>query len=229
MKNKVDFRLNAAASLCALIIPLLNAALLGSLMVITETDVAYPERIAQIIQYAKELISVISVFASAGCLAYAASLGTAKRSVFTICLISVPLIYLTSALVDLGFYGDAAFSSVYLIPMVVNCCFEIIRYVVVMLPASGIGKRARRDKKSFTLELFSFEGAMSRTAVTATLTVFATLIVSSLTETISLLVEYGAPLNSSELTYLIVPYLAAVIYSVIGYFVIYLIGRSIKA
>lgn len=228
MKIKTDSRLTLAAVICAVLLPLLNASLLGSFMVITETDVAYPERVSQVIQYAKELISVLCVFASAGCLAYASALERSKRAVFTICAVSVPIIYLTSALVDMGFYGDSAFSAIYLIPMVINCCFEIIRYAIVMLIASRLGRRARTKGQRPALELFSLDGMLSKAAVYSVLTVFITLIVTSLTDTISLLAEYGAPVNSSELTYLILPYITSIVYSVIGYFVVYFIGTAIK-
>ena len=126
----------------------------------------------------------------------------------------------------MAFYGMRAFSIVYVIPMLVNCIFECLRYLAVMIIAKRIGDNARKTGRGFALEVFSAEGATSRAAVFTSLTVFVTLIVTSLTDTIALLAEYGAPLNSSEATYLVLPYLTAVVYTLIGYLVIYCIGRS---
>lgn len=226
MKKKNHSRIVFITFFAALILPLVNVILLGSLSVITGSDIVYPEMLSQALQYLKELINVMCVFAASGCLAFSQILDRRIKTVRTICLVSVPVNYLAAAMVDMGFYGDSAFSTVYLLPMLINCIFELARYLVVILVASRVGRAAQKSKRAMTLELFSLEGTMSRTAVFTTLTVFITLIVTSLTDTISLLAEYGAPLNSSELTYLIVPYPTAIVYSVIGYLVIFLVGRS---
>lgn len=224
--KRTETRLIIALLLTALVIPLCNIALLGSLSVITENDVAYPERVSQIISYAKELIGVICVFASSGMLAFAFVLRKCRRAAAWICFLSVPLTYLVSGICDMAFYGTRAFSIVYVIPMLVNCIFECLRYLAVIIIAKRIGDNARKTGRGFALEVFSAEGATSRAAIFTSLTVFVTLIVTSLTDTIALLAEYGAPLNSSEATYLVLPYLTAVVYTVIGYLVIYCIGRS---
>lgn len=229
MKKKNHSRIVFITFFAALILPLINVILLGSLSVITGSDIVYPEMLSQALQYLKELINVMCVFAASGCLAFSQILDRRIKTVRTICLVSVPVNYLAAAMVDMGFYGDSAFSTVYLLPMLINCIFELARYLVVILVASRVGRAAQKSKRAMTLELFSLEGTMSRTAVFTTLTVFITLIVTSLTDTISLLAEYGAPLNSSELTYLIVPYPTAIVYSVIGYLVIFLVGRSFSA
>lgn len=222
MKKKSNPRLMLAAVLTALIIPLAAVTLLGSLAVITETDVAYPEIVSQVLYYIKELISVLSVFAVSGCLVYAFVNRIGSRACAAISFVSVPVIYLVSALVDRAFYGDQAISAVYIIPIVVNSLFEALRYLIVILTARAVGKHAIKSGRGFGLELFSMEGAASRGAVFASLIIFATLILTSLTDTVSLLAEYGAPVNSSELTYLILPYPTAIVYSVIGYFAMYL-------
>lgn len=229
MKKKNHSRIVFITFFAALILPLVNVILLGSLSVITGSDIVYPEMLSQALQYLKELINVMCVFAASGCLAFSQILDRRIKTVRTICLVSVPVNYLAAAMVDMGFYGDSAFSTVYLLPMLINCIFELARYLVVILVASRVGRAAQKSKRAMTLELFSLEGTMSRAAVFTTLTVFITLIVTSLTDTISLLAEYGAPLNSSELTYLIVPYPTAIVYSVIGYLVIFLVGRSFSA
>lgn len=226
MKKKDHSRIVSVTIFAAILVPLVNVALLGSLSVITGTDVVYPEILSQAIQYIKELVNILCVFAASGCLAFSHVLGRKARAVRIICVVSVPVTYLAAAFVDMAFYGGRAFDSVYLIPMLINSGFEIARYLIVVLISLRIKKSAVRSGREFSFELFSLEGAFSRAAVFTTLTVFATLIITSLTDTISLLIEYGAPLNSGELTYLIVPYPMAIVYSVIGYFVIFLVGRS---
>ncbi len=226
MKKKNHSRIVSVTIFAAILVPLVNVALLGSLSVITGTDVVYPEILSQAIQYIKELVNILCVFAASGCLAFSHVLGRKARAVRIICVVSVPVTYLAAAFVDMAFYGGRAFDSVYLIPMLINSGFEIARYLIVVLISLRIKKSAVRSGREFSLELFSLEGTFSRAAVFTTLTVFATLIITSLTDTISLLIEYGAPLNSGELTYLIVPYPMAIVYSVIGYFVIFLVGRS---
>lgn len=221
MKKKSNSRLFAATVLAALIIPLAAVLLLGSLAVITETDVAYPEIISRALYYLKELVCVLSVFAASGCLVYSFVNGYGRSCCAAVCFVSIPLVYIVSAMADSAFYGDQALSAVYLIPMVINSLFEALRYLIVILVTRMIGKNAKGSGRSFGLELFSLEGALSRGVFFGTLTVFATLIVTSLTDTLSLLAEFGAPVNLSELIYLILPYPTAIVYSVIGYFVMF--------
>lgn len=225
--KRTERRIFIALILTALVIPLLNAILLGSLVVITETDVAYPERLSQIISYAKEIINVVSVFATAGALAYAFVVRKSMKAAAWICFLSVPMVYIASGLCDMAFYGTRAFSLVYLIPMLINCVFECLRYLIVILVARRIGNNARSSGRSFTLDFFSTDGALSRAAVWSAVIVFITLIFTSLTDTVALLAEYGAPLNSSEATYLILPYLTAIVYSAIGYLTICLEGKAV--
>lgn len=226
--KKTERRLIISLLLTAMLIPLVNAILLGSLVIITETDVAYPERVSQIISYAKEIINVVSVFATGGMLAYAFALRKSMKAAAWICFLSVPMVYLTSGLCDMAFYGTRAFSFVYVIPMLINCLFECLRYLIVILVARRIGNSARSSGRSFTLDFFSTDGALSRAAVWSAVIVFITLIFTSLTDTVALLAEYGAPLNSSEATYLILPYLTAIVYSAIGYLTICLEGKKLS-
>lgn len=225
--KRTESKLVAALILTAIVIPVLNVAVLGSLAVMTENDVAYPDRVPQVISYAKEIIGVVSVFASAGLLAFAFALRKSAKTAAWICFLSVPFTYLSAGLCDMAFYGTRAFSLVYVLPMVVNCVFECLRYFIVIIIARRIGSGARKSGRSFGLEVFSTDGALSRAAVFTTITVFITLIITSLTDTVALLAEYGAPVNSGEATYLILPYITAVVYSMIGYFAVYAAGKAV--
>ena len=162
MKKKDHSRIVSATIFAAILVPLVNVALLGSLSVITGTDVVYPEILSQAIQYIKELVNILCVFAASGCLAFSHVLNRGTRAVRIICVVSVPLTYLAAALVDMAFYGGRAFDSVYLIPMLINSGFEIVRYLIVVLISLRIKKSAVRSGREFSLELFSLEGTFSR-------------------------------------------------------------------
>lgn len=225
---KTETKLVSAAVIFAIVLPIFSIAVLGSLGVITENDVAYPERVSQILNYAKETLNVLCVFVCAVILALSFALKKSRKALAAVSFISIPTVYFTSALVDLGFYGSQAVSAVYILPMLVNSVFEAVRYIIIIFVAKNISKNAAKKNLNIgPVEFFSLESIESRCAVFATIAVFCTLIFSTATDTVSLLMEYGAPINSSELTYLLTPYITAVVYAAAGYLISVLLTKKL--
>lgn len=224
MGMKLENKLTAAAVISAIVIPVCNTAILGSLGVITGNDVAYPERLSQILNYAKEIINILSLFISSVVLSYSFALKKSAKASALICFLSIPTVYFTASMVDLGFYGTQAVSAVYVIPMLINSIFEALRYLLVIAASINIVKKPCSDRN---LEVFSFGSHLSRCTVITSIIIFCTLLISNATDTISMLIEYGAPINSSELTYLITPYLTAIVYTAAGYLLSVFLGQKI--
>ncbi len=205
-----------AALAAAIVVPGLSILLLGSLSIVVESDVRFPLVLADILGYLNELVTVAAVFVTGGCIAAAELTHSSQRLVSVAAYASPFVLYAISIAVDVAFWGDDALEAVYLLTIVFNCLFELVRYLLVRLTARRIARRSAFAAPEF----FSLEGSGSKTAVLASLLIFATLLVSNLTETLSLLVSYGAPVNTNELVYLILPYPTAIVYSLLGYMAI---------
>lgn len=216
-ESSLKRRLIISAIVSSALIPLLNTTVLGPICTSVTSDIAYPELLSNVLKYLSELIGVACVFAASACIAYSMLHKTCRLTVILISLVSPPLIYIASAIVDRSFYGSDIISASYLIFSSINCVYELLRCGVIVLVAAVVGRHALKKKRTDTIEFFSLKGTESRAAVFVSLTVFVSLILTDLTETVSLLISYGAPMNSSELVYLILPYPTSIVYSMLGY------------
>lgn len=211
----------------ALILPIINTFVLGAALTITSSDIAYPEIAPQIIGYASEILSVACLFASGAAAAVAMSYRSCGAVYYIIYLVSPPLIYLAMITLDRIFYGSSVLTDQYISYCITSCLYELLRSVILLAVARLIRRRADKRQRDYSLELFSVKGLLSRAIVFSSLVLFLSLILSSLTETISLLVEVGAPINTTELIYLVLPYPTALVYSLLGYLLMYLAARLI--
>ena len=227
MRSKTNRRLLIAAVLSAAVIPLLNTTVLGSIYIYVISDITYPELLSEVIGYASELLATACVFAFAACIACSAVRERNQKIVPLIGFISVPVLYIAVAIVDYSFYAGSAVNASYVIFNLLNCIFELARLAVVTLICLLAAKRARRKNRIDSLELFSAEGALSRAVIFSALAVFVSLIITDLTETVPLLAQYGAPVNTNELIYLILPYPTSIVYSLLGYLLMYVVASGI--
>ncbi|MCI8388057.1 MAG: hypothetical protein HFE63_06270 [Clostridiales bacterium] len=226
-KNKQNYRLTAAALIAALIIPLINTILLGAVNISVSTNVIYPEIVSDIIEYAMEIIGVICVFATASCICTAVIKNESKTPVAAIAISSVPILYIAAMIVDLAFYSNSALGSAYILTNGVNCTFELVRILLLLLVCSIVRRSAQKKQRENSLELFSLKGSLSRAIIFSSITIFITLIVADAVETLTLLIEFGGPQNTNELVYLILPYITAIVYSLLGYLLMYLTMKLI--
>lgn len=211
----------------AIILPLINTFVLGAALTITSSDIVYPEIVPQLIGYASEILSVACLFASGAAAAVALSYPRCGAACYIIYLVSPPLIYLAMITLDRIFYGSSVLTDQYISYCVTSCLYELLRSVILLAIVRLIRCRADKKRRDYPLELFSAKGRLSRAIVFSSLVLFLSLVLSSLTETISLLVDVGAPINTTELIYLVLPYPTALVYSLLGYLLMYLVARLI--
>ena len=95
--------------------------------------------------------------------------------------------------------------------------YELIRTLAVLLVVLLVVRKAVKKGREETLAVFSLKGTYSRAVAASTFVVFLSFILSNVTETVSLLSEYGAPQNTSETVTLILPYPSSIVYSLLGY------------
>lgn len=227
-KMKISGRLIFGTLLFAVLLPLLNIILLGSLSTVLSADVAFPAVISEGVSYIQQLIGVGCVFAAAACIAAAELKRRSERAVAAICLVSPAILYLASAAVDIAFWGSELFAQIPLAPLFVNCLFETARFAVIIAVCRAVRKSSAKSERADSIEFFSMEGGMSRAAVFSSLAIFVTLIVTALTDTLSLLAEFGAPQNAGEVVYLALPYLTASIYAFLGYLLICFTAKRLE-
>ncbi|MBQ8508941.1 MAG: hypothetical protein IJ493_03445 [Clostridia bacterium] len=224
IKKNANSRLLWCTLTAAIFLPLLNTLLLGSMSIYIGSDITYPEIAANLLGLLSELLGVSAVFAGLACVFYAWGKPALRRQVTLIAVLGIPLTYLAAAVVDAGFYGSNAVNTSYVLYSLPNCLFELVRLAVVILIARKIAKNGERSRE---LELFSAAGTYSRVLMFGTLAVFVSMLLANFIETVTLLIQYGAPLNMSELLTLILPYVTSLVYSVLGYLLEYLVIRSL--
>ena len=228
MKEKPTPRLILTAAVSSLILPVLNTIILGSIHMIVSSDIAYPESLSSAISFISTLISYACIFISSACVACevcaAKSKDHQKRSVAAriMAFAGVPLTYFAAGAVDFGFYGSSALGAQYLLFSGISVLYELIRTLAVLLVILIVAKRAIKKGREETLDVFSLKGTYSRAVAASAFVVFLSFIFSNVTETLSLLSEYGAPQNTSETVTLILPYPSSIVYSLLGYLLAYL-------
>ncbi len=208
--------------LIAVLVPIASKAALGSLQTVLSSDITVPAVLPQILGYLSELLAVACAFAGFSCIAHTC-LQRGKSLYRWVPLLiggGILLCGITGIITNLILWGNAAGSPASLLYSALNIAFELLRMLLVVLCCRRIGKLARASGDSRideAPEFFSLAVPSSRCAAAITLLTAASLILVHIPETVSLLMTYGSPQNSSELVYLIFPYAAALIYSLIGY------------
>ena len=216
MPDKRKKRVISAALIMSLILPVLSTLLIGGATIVTSSDIAYPEWVSEVLSFASSLVGRFCVFASCACAAAEILLGKGFFARIA-AILSPPLSYLASVIVDAGFYGFNALGSQYLLFTLTGALYEIARNAVVILLLVFSVKRSRRIGRTDELEYFSLKNTPSRAAAISSAVIFVSLLIPCIIETCTLLSEYGAPQNTSETITLILPYPSAVVYSLLGY------------
>ena len=226
--NTTGRRLLIAALIAAIAVPILNTAVIGSVTTVLASDVMIPPILSAVLSFVSEFITLASAFAAAACLSFACTAGILRRWIILITALSAPIAYITAVIVDISFYGTTVMKPAYITFSIVSCFFELLRYALVLVIALLIARAAEKRGMAGTLELLSVTGTLSLSALSAAGVTGISMLLSNISETVSLLTRYGAPANTSETLTLISPYITTVIFTILGYFLSYLIHRILR-
>ena len=226
--NTTGRRLLIAALIAAIAVPILNTAVIGSVTTVLASDVMIPPILSAVLSFASEFITLASAFAAAACLSFACTAGILRRWIILITALSAPAAYITAVIVDISFYGTTVMKPAYITFSIVSCFFELLRYALVLVIALLIARAAEKRGMAGTLELLSVTGTRSLSALSAAGVTGSSMLLANISETVSLLTRYGAPANTSETLTLISPYITTVIFTILGYFLSYLIHRILR-
>ena len=226
--NTTGRRLLIAALIAAIAVPILNTAVIGSITTVLASDVMIPPILSAVLSFVSEFITLASAFATAACLSFACTAGILRRWIILITALSAPAAYITAVIVDISFYGTTVMKPAYITFSIVSCFFELLRYALVLVLALLIARAAEKRGMAGTLELLSVTGTLSLSALSAAGVTGISMLLSNISETVSLLTRYGAPANTSETLTLISPYITTVIFTILGYFLSYLIHRILR-
>ena len=218
-KHRILTCLTVCTVFFAVVIPLLNTTVLGSLYISFSSDVAIPVMLSETINYISLLIDVAAAYGLLSCLAYAVIAGQNRRTVILFALLSAPVVYAATMLVDLAFWSRSVLNVSYILSNLTNCVYELVRIAVVLI----VCIRIAAGRHSAGLELFSMSGNLSRGLVGVTAVMTGFMLAANAAETVTLLITVGAPINISEKIYLIMPYVTTAIYTILGYLFMYVL------
>ncbi len=210
--KKCAARLTLITLIAALAIPIINTVGVWSLYKILDSDIAYPLWSSSLTYYIYSALNMLCTYAVAFCVAYSMAAHIRRLPTVLTAVASAVLVYAATIAVDVAFYGTGTVNASYIRYNTVLCLYELLRLGAVMLAAVLLSHRARGKNE------------IQRSVCTvSTLVVFAFVLVSSAADTLSILhqaaqiySEWG-PQNISEWMTLIMPYITAVIYALIGY------------
>ncbi len=208
--------------LLCLLPTLLRSLILQPAAVYIEGDVLRESEYATL-SGVSDFISAVALFTALGCL-IAAIFERRKRAlgavliIFAFCEGIAALLAAfwqyrlqTNPSLGAGYFALYAFSG-----MLVDALIT----AAVLLAAKWLRDRAAEKGRVDIAPrglIFRRDNPANLAGIAATLLVFVTTVIRELTVTLPLLIEYGAPINRTELIWLLEPYMMAVIYLLVGY------------
>lgn len=220
--NRLISPLTVCTLLFAIAVPLVSTTVLGGLYINLSSDITIPPLLPEIINYVSMLIDVAAVYALMACLSFAVIADKNRRLVVLLALISPPVVYAVTMLVDLAFWSRSILSVSYILSNATNCIYELIRSAVVLFVCARIAKKQHPEG----LELLAKRGNLSRGLIAVTAVMAAFMLAANAAETVTLLMTVGAPINVSETVYLVMPYITTMIYTILGYLFMYALLRG---
>lgn len=213
MKTKqYTVRLTVITIIAALAVPIINTVGVWSLYKILDSDIAYPLWSSSLVYYIYSALNMLCTYAIAFCVAYSIAAHVRRLPTVLTAVASAVLVYAATIAVDVAFYGASAVDASYIRYNAVLCLYELLRFGVVVLAAVLLSHRARGEHKIHR-----------HVCTVSTLVVFAFVLISSAADTVSILHQAAqlysdwGPQNISEWMTLIMPYITAVIYALLGY------------
>ncbi|MBE6610875.1 MAG: hypothetical protein E7632_00165 [Ruminococcaceae bacterium] len=225
--DRLHTRLFVMSLITMYALPLLNIAVISPLSATFYSNIIYPAVLGDIFSYLYTALGIVSVFAGASCLVYAVTAGRDRLLTALLCGVSIPVQYGVIALVDAWIYGKAQLTAAYAVYSVSSALFELLRFGIILLVCTAAAVRAKKKNLPMSLELLSFDGALSRGNFWGAAVITAFMLFSNISETLSLLLGIGAPVNMSETLTLISPYIITAISAILGYFLMHLLMRML--
>lgn len=225
--NSAGKRLLIAVILFGAVVPLFSTAVLGPARTALASDIMVPAIIPSLMGFIANALDLAALYAAYACVGYAAASGRKMTAVLLIAGLPLPVIYMVSVLADKAFYGSVIVGAGVIVYSVISCIVEFLRLAAAAGICMLVVRQARKRVCPESLEILSVRGIYSRTAAAASLVMTISLLISNLIETVTLLIEIGAPVNMSETLSLISPYITTVIWAILGYFIVYLVLRML--
>ncbi|MBQ8551839.1 MAG: hypothetical protein IJ428_03390 [Clostridia bacterium] len=221
-------RLLAVTLVTALAIPLANTVVIRSLGIYFAADpLTYGYTVTDALGYIYNFINIISTFSVSACLAYSVVTRKARLAVILTAALSLAVVYASGIICEIA-VDSRVLAASDIIENVSNLAVELIRYGAVMLVAWFTERHAAKKGITHELELLSFHGTLSLSAIFTTLCVSLMILASLGVETVMLVLTYGAPESFSEIMELVMPYITMLIYSILGYFACFAAMRVIE-
>lgn len=184
--------------IAALILPLVNAVGVGPLYTVLGSDITTPEAAVIILNLIYNSLNIFTAYAVAACVGYAIAAKKSRLAVILIAALSLLPVYFAVACVDSSFYGNSFVSLPYIMFNLFNCGVELLRLGIVILAAFIFCKNVRRVCIVCPLVIFLWTTAFNAY------------------ETVSLIINIGAPENISDVLELAAPHVEATIYYIFG-------------
>ena len=216
--KKTHTPLMIATLAATLVLPLINVTLIWPLYVELASDITASQPAAEAVYILYRALTLIVAYATAACVGYSLVTRASRIFVLLVSFLSLPVVYYALVVTDANF---SPVSTAYIEMNIANCAFEMLQLATVV---GAVMWLAAKKKPTMHLRLFNFSGGLSRAAIICPAVVFLWRLVSNLTETVSLLVEIGAPQNISEVYTLVTPHVESVIFLIVGYFLTFIMS-----
>lgn len=216
MKKSVHSRVAAAVTAC-LLLPLVNVTVFRGLGLFFLTEpLKYPAVIPATLAFVYEFLRGALSFLPPLCITYAVLSRKNRVSTVLIAFFSAPVIYAVMALED-RIINSQIFDADAFRTAALDIAAVMLGYAAVAAAAVITSRLSGKAPKS--IELFSVRGLFSRGAVISTLITAVFVLTAQAFETYALVMTYGSPSSSSEVTELAAPYITALIGALISYMV----------
>ncbi|MBO5273222.1 MAG: hypothetical protein J6I45_01260 [Clostridia bacterium] len=221
-KSRPTLRYVLVMLLLCLLPTLLRSGILQPITVYIEGDVLLESEYAAL-SGVSDFISCVALFTALGCLITAVferkkKCITATLIIFALCEVTAALLAAfwqyqlqTNPTLTAGYFTAYAFSGIF-----VDAAITVGVILLTRLLRDHAEKKGSLDIAPRGA-VFRRDNPANLAGIAATLLVFVTTVIRELTVTLPLLLEYGAPINRTELIYLLEPYMMAVIYLLAGY------------
>lgn len=182
----------------ALILPLVNTVGVGPIYTVLVSDITTPEAALIALNLIYNTLNVLAAYATFACVGYAIAKRKSRLAVILIAALSLLPVYFAVSCVDSSFYTNSFVSLPYVMLNLFNCGVELLRLGLLVLAAFIFCKSARR------------------VCIVCPLVMLLWVTVFNTAETVSLIINIGAPENISDVIELARPHITAIIYYILG-------------
>ncbi len=223
-KFKFHKRILIVTLIVTVVIPQINALLIRTLGLIGKKEL-WNSELVNLINGVYDFINAISLFAVAACITYAMIVRKHRVLIPVIVVVAVTLVHASGIFMGHLINETAIIDSKGTLAIDMGRMVSVwVQYGVIILTAVIVSKCVGRRKTKDEIELLSVHGPLSLGAVVTTLTASATLFGMRIIETVNYIISKAA----YDTLDFVFPYITALIYCVLGYFVVYTVTRIIE-